>query len=143
MHGRMDPQLKAILQKQRYYIVGITVGQDLPLDKILLREGKAKQVILRRSSHNCMQMSPGHPCNLACTYCWREPHMDTVELSDKTPRTSLRIVRSARRCCLVSGAIKVPREKVVDAKTAWRFSQWRTTLYTRLGEYMDLCHSTA
>ena len=85
----MDPQLKAKLQKQRYHIVGEHGGVKTChwTKESLLRDRQCyKGKFYGVQSHNCMQMSPVvDQCNLACSYCWREPHMDTLELTDQDP----------------------------------------------------------
>jgi len=82
----MDPQLKAKLQKQRYHIVGEHGGVKTChwTKESLLRDRQCyKGKFYGVASHNCMQMSPVvDQCNLACTNCWHEPHMDTLELTD-------------------------------------------------------------
>ena len=63
-------------------------------------------------------------CNLACTYCWREPHMDTLELTDQDPLDLLyESVRAQRR--LLSGFGGNPK---VPARSGWTLrtpSTWR------------------
>ena len=93
-----------------------------------------------------MQTSPVvDQCNLACTYCWREPHMDTLELTDQDPMELLyESVRAQRRLLSgFGGNPKVPREKWLDAQNPKHVAislNGEPTLYTRLAEYMDLCH---
>ena len=101
----MDPQLKAKLQKQRYHIVGEHGGVKTChwTKESLLRDRQCyKGKFYGVASHNCMQMSPVvDQCNLACTYCWREPHMDTLELTDQDPLDLLyESVRAQRRSAL-------------------------------------------
>ena len=85
----MDLALKAKLQKQRYHIVGEHGGVKTChwTKESLLRDRQCyKGKFYGIQSHNCMQTSPVvDQCNLACTYCWREPHMDTLELTDQDP----------------------------------------------------------
>ncbi len=85
----MDPLLKSKLQKQRYHIVGEHGGVKVChwTKESLLRDRQCyKGKFYGVASHNCMQMSPVvDQCNLACSYCWREPHMDSLELSDQDP----------------------------------------------------------
>ena len=71
--------------------------------------------------------------------------MDTLELTDQDPLELLyESVRAQRR--LVSGFggnPKVPREKWLDAQNPKHVAislNGEPTLYTRLSEYMDLCH---
>ena len=126
--GAMDPQLKAILQKQRYHIVGDHGGVKTChwTKESLLRDRQCyKGKFYGVASHNCMQMSPVvDQCNLACTYCWREPHMDTVELSDQDPKELLyESVRAQRR--LLSGFGGNPRSLVKSGWTPKIRSMWR------------------
>ena len=145
----MDPQLKAKLQKQRYHIVGEHGGVKTChwTKESLLRDRQCyKGKFYGIASHNCMQMSPVvDQCNLACTYCWREPHMDTLELTDQDPLELLyESVRAQRRLLSgFGGNPKVPREKWLDAQNPKHVAislNGEPTLYTRLSEYMDLCH---
>ena len=145
----MDPQLKAKLQKQRYHIVGEHGGVKTChwTKESLLRDRQCyKGKFYGVASHNCMQMSPVvDQCNLACTYCWREPHMDTLELTDQDPLDLLyESVRAQRRLLSgFGGNPKVPREKWLDAQNPKHVAislNGEPTLYTRLAEYMDLCH---
>ena len=145
----MDPQLKAKLQKQRYHIVGEHGGVKTChwTKESLLRDRQCyKGKFYGVESHNCMQMSPVvDQCNLACTYCWREPHMDTLELTDQEPLELLyESVRAQRRLLSgFGGNPKVPREKWLDAQNPKHVAislNGEPTLYTRLSEYMDLCH---
>ena len=93
-----------------------------------------------------MQTSPVvDQCNLACTYCWREPHMDTLELTDQDPLELLyeSVRASSVDCYLGLVASKSSKRKMVrcsEPKTRCYFPQWRANLYRRLGEYIDLCH---
>ena len=102
----MDPALKAKLQKQRYHIVGEHGGVKTchwTKESLLRDRACYKGTFYGVRSHTCMQMSPVvDQCNLACTYCWREPHMDTLELTDQDPLELLyESVRAQRR--LLSG----------------------------------------
>ncbi len=145
----MDPQLKAKLQKQRYHIVGEHGGVKVChwTKESLLRDRQCyKGKFYGVKSHNCMQMSPVvDQCNLACSYCWREPHMDTLELTDQDPLDLLyESVRAQRRLLSgFGGNDKVPREKWLDAQNPKHVAislNGEPTLYTRLSEYMELCH---
>ena len=145
----MDPKLKAKLQKQRYHIVGEHGGvKTCHWTKESLLRGRQcyKGRFYGIESHGCMQMSPVvDQCNLACTYCWREPHMDTLELTDQDPLDLLyESVRAQRRLLSgFGGNDKVPREKWLDAQNPKHVAislNGEPTLYTRLSEYMELCH---
>jgi len=71
--------------------------------------------------------------------------MDTLELTDQDPLDMLyESVRAQRRLLSgFKGNDKVPREKWLDAQNPKHVAislNGEPTLYTRLSEYMDLCH---
>ena len=71
--------------------------------------------------------------------------MDTLELTDQDPMELLyESVRAQRRLLSgFGGNPKVPREKWLDAQNPKHVAislNGEPTLYTRLAEYMDLCH---
>jgi len=145
----MDLALKAKLQKQRYHIVGEHGGVKIChwTKESLLRDRQCyKGKFYGVASHSCMQMSPVvDQCNLACTYCWREPHMDSLELSDQDPLDMLyESVRAQRRLLSgFKGNDKVPKERWLSAQNPKHVAislNGEPTLYTRLSEYMELCH---
>ncbi len=145
----MDLLLKAKLQKQRYHLVGEHGGVKTChwTKESLLRDRQCyKGQFYGVASHNCMQMSPVvDQCNLACTYCWREPHMDSLELTDQDPLEMLyESVRAQRRLLSgFGGNDAVPHEKWLDAQNPKHVAislNGEPTLYTRLSEYMELCH---
>ena len=145
----MDPALKATLQKQRYHIVGEHGGVKTchwTKESLLRDRACYKGTFYGVKSHTCMQMSPVvDQCNLACTYCWREPHMDTLELTDQDPLDLLyESVRAQRRLLTgYGGNDKVNPEKFAEAQDPKHVAislNGEPTLYTRLAEYMDLCH---
>ena len=145
----MDLALKAKLQKQRYHIVGEHGGVKIChwTKESLLRDRQCyKGKFYGIASHNCMQTSPVvDQCNLACTYCWREPHMDTLELTDQDPLELLyESVRAQRRLLSgFGGNPKVPREKWLDAQNPKHVAislNGEPTLYRRLGENIEMCN---
>ncbi len=145
----MDLALKAKLQKQRYHIVGEHGGVKIChwTKESLLRDRQCyKGKFYGIESHNCLQMSPVvDQCNLACTYCWREPHMDTLELTDQDPLELLyESVRAQRRLLTgYGGNIGVTPEKYQEAQNPRHVAislNGEPTLYTKLGEYIELCH---
>ena len=118
----MDPKLKAKLQKQRYHIVGEHGGvKTCHWTKESLLRGRQcyKGRFYGIENHGCMQMSPVvDQCNLACTYCWREPHMDTLELTDQDPLDLLyeSLWGTTSTPLWLWRNDKVPREKWLDAQ---------------------------
>ena len=84
-------------------------------------------------------------CNLACTYCWREPHSDTLTKIDDDPyELFLESVRAHRRLLTgYGGNPKADREKWLDAQDPKHVAislNGEPTLYSRLGEFLDICH---
>ncbi|MGY8702621.1 MAG: 4-demethylwyosine synthase TYW1 [Candidatus Poseidoniales archaeon] len=145
----MDPLLKATLQKQRYHIVGEHGGVKTChwTKESLLRDRQCyKGKFYGIASHSCLQMSPVvDQCNLACTYCWREPHMDSLELADQDPLDMLyESVRAQRRLLTgYGGNDKVNPDKFQEAQNPRHVAislNGEPTLYSRLGEYIELCH---
>ncbi|HIA39567.1 MAG TPA: 4-demethylwyosine synthase TYW1 [Candidatus Poseidoniales archaeon] len=145
----MDPQLKAKLQKQRYHLVGEHGGVKIChwTKESLLRDRSCyKGKFYGIASHECLQMSPVvDQCNLACTYCWREPHMDSLELTDQDPLELLyESVRAQRRLLTgYGGNIAASPEKFIEAQNPKHVAislNGEPTLYQNLSEYIDLCH---
>ena len=145
----MDERLKARLQNQRYHLVGEHGGVKVChwTKESLLRDRMCyKGKFYGVESHNCLQMSPVvDQCNLACSYCWREPHMDTLELTDQDPLELLHeSVRAQRRLLSgFGGNDKVNKQKLADAQNPKHVAislNGEPTLYRRLGEYIDECH---
>ncbi len=145
----MDERLKARLQKQRYHIVGEHGGVKVChwTKESLLRDRSCyKGKFYGIASHDCLQMSPVvDQCNLACSYCWREPHMDSLELTDQDPLDLLyESVRAQRRLLSgFGGNEKADKEKLASAQNPKHVAislNGEPTLYTRLGEYIELCH---
>jgi len=93
-----------------------------------------------------MQMAPNvDTCNLACTYCWREPHSDTLTKIDDDPyELFLESVRAHRRLLTgYGGNPKADREKWLDAQNPKHVAislNGEPTLYSRLGEFLEICH---
>ena len=145
----MDPILKAKLQKQRYHLVGEHGGVKIChwTKESLLRDRECyKGRFYGVGSEGCIQMSPVvDQCNLACSYCWREPHMDSLELVDQDPLELLyESVRAQRRLLSgFGGHDKVTAEKFAlsqDPKHVAISLNGEPTLYRNLSEFMDLCH---
>ena len=97
-------------------------------------------------SGGCMQMAPNvDTCNLACTYCWREPHSETLNRIDDDPEMLfLESVRAHRRLLTgFKGHPNVPIERWEEAQDPKHVAislNGEPTLYSRLGEFLDVCH---
>ena len=84
--SQIEPKIAAKLAKQSYHLVGEHGGVKVcHWTKQDLTKGRHcyKGTFYGIESAGCMQMAPNvDTCNLACTYCWREPHSDTLTKID-------------------------------------------------------------
>ena len=147
---QIEPQIAHRLAKQRYHLVGEHGGvkvchwtkQSLTADRSCY-----KGTFYGIESHGCMQMAPNvDTCNLACTYCWREPHSDSLNKIDDDPYDLfLQSVRAHRRLLTgFGGHPSVPREKWLDAQDPKHVAislNGEPTLYSRLSEFLEICHN--
>ena len=121
----------------------------MPLDE---REFEERSGVLQGTfygieSSGCMQMAPNvDTCNLACTYCWREPHSDTLNKVDSDPEMLFyESVRAHRRLLTgFKGHPSVPLEKWQEAQDPKHVAislNGEPTLYSgNLAEFLDVCH---
>ena len=132
--------------KQRYQLVGEHGGVGLHWTKQSLIADRScyKGTFYGIESHGCMQMAPNvDTCNLGCTYCWREPHSDTLNKIDDDPyELYLESVRGHRRLLTgYGGNPKADREKWLEAQNPKHVAislNGEPTLYSRLGESRHL-----
>ena len=86
---RIEPKIAARLSKQKYQLVGEHGGVKVchwTKQSLVNDRSCYKGTFYGIESHGCMQMAPNvDTCNLACTYCWREPHSDTLHKIDDDP----------------------------------------------------------
>ena len=98
-------------------------------------------------SHGCMQMAPNvDTCNLGCTYCWREPHSETLNKIDDDPyELYLESVKAHRRLLTgFGGNPKSNKKKFSQAHNPNHLAislNGEPTLYSRLGEFLEVCHN--
>ena len=146
---RIEPQLASRLAKQSYHLVGEHGGVKVchwTKQSLIADRSCYKGTFYGIQSHGCMQMAPNvDTCNLACTYCWREPHSDTLNKIDDDPYDLfLQSVRAHRRLITgFGGHPSVPREKWVDAQDPKHVAislNGEPTLYSRLSEFLEICH---
>ena len=143
------PKIAARLAKQSYHLVGEHGGVKVchwTKQSLIADRSCYKGTFYGIESHGCMQMAPNvDTCNLACTYCWREPHSDTLTKIDDDPyELFLQSVRAHRRLITgFGGHPSVPREKWQDAQDPKHVAislNGEPTLYSRLAEFLDICH---
>jgi tRNA wybutosine-synthesizing protein 1 len=146
---KIEPQIAARLAKQSYHLVGEHGGVKVchwTKQSLVADRSCYKGTFYGIESHGCMQMAPNvDTCNLACTYCWREPHSDTLTKIDDDPyELFLQSVKAHRRLLTgFGGHPSVPREKWLDAQDPKHVAislNGEPTLYSRLGEFLDICH---
>jgi len=146
---KIEPKIAARLAKQRYHLVGEHGGVKVchwSKQSLIADRSCYKGTFYGIESHGCMQMAPNvDTCNLACTYCWREPHSDTLTKIDDDPyELFLESVRAHRRLLTgYGGNPKADREKWLDAQDPKHVAislNGEPTLYSRLGEFLDICH---
>jgi len=146
---RIEPKIANRLAKQRYHLVGGHGGvkvchwtkQSLTNDRSCY-----KGTFYGIESHGCMQMAPNvDTCNLACTYCWREPPAGVFTKIDDDPyELYLESVRAHRRLLTgYGGNPKADPEKFREAQNPKHVAislNGEPTLYSRLAEFLDVCH---
>ncbi len=146
----MHEELKKILEKQHYSIVGEHSGVKLchwMRQSLLFKRECYKQSFYGIRSHRCLQMTPSiHQCNHMCLFCWRyqgftEKKFETVD----GPKF------------ILEGAIEAQRKLITGFKGDERCDQgkWEEandpnmvacslsgepTLYPRLSEFFEECH---
>jgi len=145
----IEPKIANRLSKQKYHLVGEHGGVKVchwTKQSLVNDRSCYKGTFYGIESHGCMQMAPNvDTCNLACTYCWREPHSETLNKIDDDPyELFLQSVRAHRRLITgYGGNPKADPEKFADAQNPKHVAislNGEPTLYSRLGEFLDICH---
>ena len=144
---KIEPQIAARLAKQSYHLVGDHGGVKVchwTKQSLVADRSCYKGTFYGIESHGCMQMAPNvDTCNLACTYCWREPHSDSLTKIDDDPyELFLQSVKAHRRLLTgFGGHPSVPREKWLDAQDPKHVAislNGEPTLYSRPVSYTHL-----
>ncbi|RLF23924.1 MAG: 4-demethylwyosine synthase TYW1, partial [Thermoplasmata archaeon] len=146
----MNEELKEILKKQHYAIVGNHSGVKLchwMRQSLLFGRECYKQTFYGIESHRCLQMTPTiNQCTQNCLFCWR--YQGFTELEIENPDDPEFILEES---------IKAQRKLITGFKGDERCDQrkWREandpkhvacsltgepTLYPRLGEFFETCH---
>ena len=146
---RIEPAIAARLAKQSYHLVGEHGGVKVcHWTKENLKNDRScyKGTFYGIGSAGCMQMAPNvDTCNLACTYCWREPHSDALTKIDDDPEMLFYESVKAHRRLLTGfkGHPTVPHEKWEEAQNPKHVAislNGEPTLYSRLAEFLEICH---
>jgi len=147
----MNPELKNILEKQHYVIVGEHSGVKLchwMRQSLLYNRECYKQTFYGIESHRCLQMTPTiNQCTHTCLFCWRFQDFTEKKLKDiDDPEL------------IIDGAINAQRKLITGFKGDHRCNQqkWKEannpnmlacslsgepTLYSKLGEFFEICHN--
>jgi len=146
----MNPELKAILEKQHYALVGNHSGVKLchwMRQSLLFNRECYKQTFYGIKSHRCLQMTPAiNQCTQMCLFCWRFQNFTEKELT-----------KGDEPEYILDNAIEAQKKLITGFKGDPRCDQkkWREankpnmlacslsgepTLYPKLGEFFEVCH---
>ena len=146
----MKEELKKILKKQHYAIVGNHSGVKIchwMRQSLLFNRECYKQTFYGIKSHRCLQMTPSvNKCNHMCLFCWRHQGF-----------TEKKFVEVDAPKLILDKSIKAQRNLITGFKGDDRCDQakWKEanepnmlacslsgepTLYPRLGEFFEECH---
>ena len=146
----MNSELKKILQKQQYALVGEHSGVKLChwlRQSLLFNRQCYKQSFYGIESHRCLQMTPTiNQCTQLCLFCWRFQNFTehTVKETDD-PNFILEHSINAQKK-LITGFKGDPRcdqKKWEQANTPNMVAcslSGEPTLYPKLGEFFAACH---
>jgi len=146
----MQEELKKILQKQHYAIVGNHSGVKLcHWMKQSLIHGREcyKQTFYGIQSHRCLQMTPSvNQCNHMCLFCWRHQGFTEKEFKEiDEPKFILDEAIKAQRK-LITGFKGDPRcdlkkwEEANDPNMLACSLSGEPTLYPHLSDFFEECH---
>ncbi len=147
----MEDNIKKILEKQQYHVVGDHSAVKLChwlREKLTSGRSCYKERFYGISCHRCLQMTPAvNQCNQKCLFCWRFQGQNQLFL-DKydDPEAILDgLIEGQRR--LITGYKGNPKcspEMYEEARNPNMVAislSGEPTLYPRLGEFIELCHS--
>ncbi len=146
----MDPQRKAVLEKQHYKVVGEHSAVKVchwTKEEMVHGRGCYKQSFYGIESHRCMQMTPSvNQCSENCMFCWRfqDFEEDHIEVEDD-PKFILDEAIEVQKKLMsgYKGDARVSSEKWDESQNPKHVAISLTgepTAYSRLGEYIELCH---
>lgn len=146
----MRPEVKKILEKQHYHIVGEHSGVKLCHwlgEKLLRGRSCYKESFYGIQSHRCLQMSPTvNNCNQSCLFCWRYQGSSEMGLDkeDEPEKILEGAVEGQRR--LITGYKGDERTAPEMWAEAWEPNMvaislaGEPTLYSQLGGFIEACH---
>ena len=146
----MNPELKKMLEKQHYKIVGEHSGVKTChwlKEKLIRNRPCYKEKFYGIKSHRCLQMTPTiNQCTQNCLYCWRYQDFTEQEIKKyDEPEFILEKSIEAQRL-LISGfkgdercSQKMFEEASNPNQVAISLSG-EPTIYPKLAEFIELCH---
>ena len=149
----MDQDTKRRLEKQRYRVVGNSgaVKTCHWLKEKLLR-GRAcyKENFYGISCHRCLQMTPTvNQCNENCLFCWRVQNFSETSMESVDDPVALLDDAILAHRELITGFKGDPRvipemwEEACNPNQVAISLSGEPTIYPRLGEFIEECHSRA
>ena len=146
----MNPELKKILEKQHYAIVGKHSGVKLchwMRQSLIFNRECYKQTFYGIKSHRCLQMTPAiNQCTHTCLFCWRFQGFTEKELKEvDEPEYILDKAIDAQRRLITGfkGDPRCDRKKWMEANEPDMLAcslSGEPTLYPKLGEFFEICH---
>jgi tRNA wybutosine-synthesizing protein 1 len=146
----MNPELKKILKKQHYAIVGKHSGVKLchwMRQSLLFNRECYKQTFYGIKSHRCLQMTPViNQCTHSCLFCWRFQGFTEKEINEiNEPEYILDKAINAQRKLITGfkGDSRCDQKKWLEANKPDMVAcslSGEPTLYPRLGEFFEICH---
>lgn len=146
----MNSELKKILNKQHYAIIGKHSGVKLChwMRQSLLYDRECyKQTFYGIKSHRCLQMSPAiNHCTQTCLFCWRFQDFTEKALNEiDEPEWILDNAINAQKKLITGfkGDKRCNQKKWQEANTPNMIAcslSGEPTLYSKLGEFFEICH---
>lgn len=146
----MNPELKKILEKQHYFIVGKHSGVKLchwMRQSLLFNRECYKQTFYGIKSHRCLQMSPTiNQCSQNCLFCWRFQGFTEKELQEiDDPEYILDKAIDGHKKLITGfkGDHRCDQKKWMEANKPNMLAcslSGEPTLYPKLGEFFEICH---
>jgi len=145
----MKPELKTVLEKQHYRLVGHHSGVKLchwMRQSLLFNRNCYKQTFYGIKSHQCLQMTPAiTQCTHMCLFCWRYQRFTEQQYSSVDDPVEVLEQSILAQKKLITGFHGDPRcdqKKYKEAQTPRMVAcslSGEPTLYPRLGEFFEAC----
>jgi tRNA wybutosine-synthesizing protein 1 len=146
----MDEELRKILNKQHYAIIGKHSGVKLchwVRQSLLFKRECYKQTFYGIESHRCLQMTPAiNQCTQTCLFCWRHQGFTEKEFKEiDDPKYILDQSIEAQRKLITGfkGDDRCDQKKWKEANNPNMVAcslSGEPTLYPKLGDFFEECH---